>query len=194
MLPTPKDIKERRLALHMTQNELAKRAGVSQPLIARIESGDIDPRLSTLQKIFNAFESAERERVIAADIMHSSVVHVRPTDTVEYAVSLMEEEDFSQVPVLDNGVPVGSISSDTVVHQIVEKRKGDIGSMLVKEIMESPFPSVSLTTDVDTIFHILEKHPAVLVVDHGEVTGVVTQHDIIQLVHRRRNKGSHEEA
>jgi len=185
MLPTPEDIKERRLALHMTQNELAKRAGVSQPLIARIESGNVDPRLSTLKKIFTAFELVEREQVVAVDIMHSSVIHTRPDDTVEDAVSLMEEEAFSQVPVLYNGVPVGSISSDNVVHQIVEHRKGEIGSMLVKEIMGSPFPTISLTTDVDTIFHILEKHPAVLVVEHGKVTGVITQHDIIQLVHRK---------
>ncbi|MCD4809259.1 MAG: helix-turn-helix domain-containing protein, partial [Methanosarcinales archaeon] len=50
-LPTPGDIKKRRVGLNLTQNELAKLAGVSQPLIARIEAGDVDPRLSTLTKI-----------------------------------------------------------------------------------------------------------------------------------------------
>ena len=45
-LPTPEDIKKLRLELKLTQHDIATRAGVSQPLIARIESGDVDPRLS----------------------------------------------------------------------------------------------------------------------------------------------------
>jgi len=44
-LPTPEELKKRRTNLNLTQNELARLAGVSQPLIARIESGDVDPRL-----------------------------------------------------------------------------------------------------------------------------------------------------
>ncbi|MGP8331846.1 MAG: helix-turn-helix domain-containing protein, partial [Methanosarcinaceae archaeon] len=60
-LPTPGDLKQKRTELCLTQSELAKRAGVSQPLIARIESGDVDPRLSTLWKIFEAFGAIEKE-------------------------------------------------------------------------------------------------------------------------------------
>lgn len=40
----------------ITQVELARRAGVSQPMIARLEKGDQDrvPTLSTIHKIFGA--------------------------------------------------------------------------------------------------------------------------------------------
>jgi predicted transcriptional regulator len=184
-LPTPEDIKKRRIALHLTQNELAKRAGVSQPLIARIEAGDVDPRLSTLQKIFAAFEEIEKEQVLAKDIMHLSVVHTTPEDTVDSAVSLMEKEGFSQVPVLDKGVPVGSISTDTVVHYMLDNKQKNLASMPVKDIMMEPFPTVSPTTDANTVSHLLEKHPAVLVVEYGKVIGVITKHDIMRLVHKK---------
>ncbi|MFC6725523.1 helix-turn-helix transcriptional regulator, partial [Halobium palmae] len=40
-LPTPQDLRERRTGLDLTQSELAERADVSQPLIARIEGGDV---------------------------------------------------------------------------------------------------------------------------------------------------------
>lgn len=43
-----------RNALRMTQAELAQRAGVSQPHLANIEKGKIDPQVGTLRKIFNA--------------------------------------------------------------------------------------------------------------------------------------------
>lgn len=40
--------------LRMTQAELASRAHIPQSHVAAIESGKIDPRIGTLQKIFNA--------------------------------------------------------------------------------------------------------------------------------------------
>jgi transcriptional regulator with XRE-family HTH domain len=40
-----------RLRAGLTQNELAERAGISQPALARIESGRISPRIDTLDRI-----------------------------------------------------------------------------------------------------------------------------------------------
>lgn len=45
-------IKNLRSYLRMTQTELAKRAKISQPHLAAIESGKIDPQLSTLRRIY----------------------------------------------------------------------------------------------------------------------------------------------
>lgn len=47
-------IRALRAELHMTQAQLAKRAGVTQPHLARIEAGKVDPQLSTLRRIFRA--------------------------------------------------------------------------------------------------------------------------------------------
>ncbi len=106
-LPTPQDLRERRTALDLTQSELADAADVSQPLIARIEGGDVDPRLSTLRRIVNALQQAEGEVVRATDLMNETVISVAPDDAVSGAVELMEAEAYSQLPVLQNGVPVG---------------------------------------------------------------------------------------
>lgn len=38
----------------MTQRELARRTGVAQPTIARIERGLVDPRIDTLDRLFGA--------------------------------------------------------------------------------------------------------------------------------------------
>lgn len=45
-----------RVGLRMTQAELAKRANVTQPHLAGIESGKIDPQVATLCRIFDALE------------------------------------------------------------------------------------------------------------------------------------------
>ena len=78
-LPTPEDLRERRTDLGLTQSELADRADVSQPLIARIEGGDVDPRLSTLRRIVDALQEAEGGVLRARDLMHSPVVSVALT-------------------------------------------------------------------------------------------------------------------
>ena len=49
-------VEELRLKANMTQMQLAKKACVSQPMIARIERGDQDrvPTLFTINKVFKA--------------------------------------------------------------------------------------------------------------------------------------------
>lgn len=182
-LPTPEDLKKRRNELGLTQSDLAKRAGVSQPLIARIESGDVDPRLSTVRKILEAFEEAKKEKqILIKDLMHSPVVHVSPDDSVEEVVNVMHTYGFSQVPVLERGVPVGSISEDMIVRLMGESKKKPVSQLGVSDIMGESFPTVSPGVSISIVSHILEENPAVLVVEKGTVIGVVTKHDVMKLL------------
>lgn len=49
-------VSDRRVAMKLTQTQLAKLVGVSQPVIARIESGDHSPTIETLDKLANALD------------------------------------------------------------------------------------------------------------------------------------------
>ncbi len=181
-LPTPADLKKIRTDLGLTQHELASRAGVSQPLIARIEAGDVDPRLSTLRKIFNAFDAARKEKIDVIKIMHSPVIHTSSDSSIEEAARIMEEHGFSQMPVIDNGVPVGSISTDQIVRSMTDQDLKKVSHFLVRNIMGDSFPTVSPATDMNTVSRILEENPAVLVLEKGKVVGVVTKHDFMKML------------
>lgn len=182
-LPTPEDLKKRRNELGLTQGELAKRAGVSQPLIARIESGDVDPRLSTVRKILEAFEEANKEQqILIRDLMHSPVIHVSPDDSVEEVVNLMHAHGFSQIPVLEGSVPVGSISEDMIVRLMGKSKKKPISQLKVSGIMGESFPTVSPGVSISIVSYILEENPAVLVVEKGTIVGVITKHDVMKLL------------
>src|SRR5659263_241489 len=181
-LPTPDDIKKLRLELNLTQHVLASRAGVSQPLIARIESGDVDPRLSTLHKIFNVFDAERKEKIDVRKIMHPSVIHTSSDRSIEEAARIMEEHGFSQMPVIDNGVPVGSISTDQIVRSMTDHDLKKVSHLFVRSIMGDSFPTISPTTDANTVSRILEKNTAVLILEMGKVVGVVTKHDIMKML------------
>jgi predicted transcriptional regulator len=185
-LPIPEDLKKFRLKVGLTQTKLARRAGVSQSLIARIEAGDIDPRLSTLRKILTALKAKEiTPGLCARDIMKYPVVHAKPEDTMAGASRLMEENDFSQLPVLDNGIQLGSISEAQLVSEIAsEKDFTKISNKPLEEFMNDCFPMVSKNLDVATVSKFVEANPAVLVVDKGKVVGIITKTDIIKLMYK----------
>ena len=66
-IPTGEDIRAARENNGLTQAELAERAGVSQPLIARIESNDVDPTIDTLYSVVAALNDS------AADVEQEEV-------------------------------------------------------------------------------------------------------------------------
>ncbi|MHC1625246.1 MAG: CBS domain-containing protein [Methermicoccaceae archaeon] len=181
-LITPEDVRQKRIELGLTQSELASRAGVSQPLIARIESGDVDPRLSTLRRIVDALNSAEQQKSTVRDVMHSPVIWVTPDERVGELVRLMDTHGFSQVPVFEEGVCIGSVSADTIAAHITQTGAELTKEMYVRDIMEEPFPTVPLTDDLSVVVNLLRLHPAVLMVEEGNIMGVITKHDIIRLV------------
>ena len=172
-LPTPDELRTRRTSLELTQSDLADRAGVSQPLIARIEVGDVDPRLSTLRRIVEALDEAEGDIVRAGTLMHEEVISVAPDDSVKEAVEKMQEAGYSQLPVITNGVPVGSISDSDVV-----SAGSDIADHPVREVMSESFPTVSQDASEDEISSLLDHYKAVMVTDDGETVGIITQADV----------------
>ncbi len=183
-LPDFEGLKNYRKKIGMTQAELARRAGVSQSLIARIEAGDIDPRLSTVKKILDVLKTdISGDTVKVGDVMKTPVVHVKADDTIGDASKLMEKHSISQLPVLENGIQVGSVSERSIVKEMA--RETDVTKLSaknVKEIMSSGFPTVSRDTDIKSISNLVENNPAVLVVDGGRAVGIITKADVLKLM------------
>jgi len=179
----PSEIRALRAKHGLTQSKLAELAGVSQAYIAKIESGAADPRLSTLEKISRALERfAEESPLTAERIMATPIVYVSPNDEIKKAIELMESNGISQLPVLEGETQLGSISETTIIQKILSSE--NIPKLIhrtVGEIMEEPFPTVSRKADIDTIYHILEHHPALLVTDKGRPVGIITKADILKL-------------
>jgi predicted transcriptional regulator len=184
-LPTHEDLRRYRLELRLTQTELAKRAGVSQSLIARIESGDIDPRLSTLRKIVTALKEEKEKEIKAKHIMKSPVIFIRPSDTVGHAYRLMEKYGISQLPVLKNGVQVGAISESKLIKEMnMEKDLSLVSKKKIEELMNDVFPTVGENTDLKVISRLMKFNPAVLVTVKGKIVGIITKADILKLIEK----------
>ena len=181
-IPTPEELRSRRETLGLKQTELAKRAGISQSMVARIEAGNVDPRVSTLNKIIVVLNSSEPRKIRAAQIMHTPVLSVQPEDAISRAVDIIEKNNISQLLVIERGVPVGCISESVIVKAIEQQRLHKTHQFSVREFMETGFPTVPPDMDVETVINILQQNHAVLVVEGRLVRGVITKHDLISLI------------
>ncbi|MDD1703378.1 MAG: CBS domain-containing protein [Methanoregula sp.] len=181
-IPSPEELRSRRESLGLRQTEIARRAGISQSMVARIEAGSVDPRVSTLNKIIVVLNNAEPKKMQAAQIMHTPVLSVSPQATITQAVEIFEKNDVSQIPVIERGIPVGCISESAIVKAIEQQRFHHTHSFVVKEFMEPGFPTVPPDMNVETVVNILQQNHAVLVVEGRIVKGVITKHDLISLI------------
>lgn len=169
------EIKKIRKMNNLTQGELAKISGVSQSLIAKIESGRIDPAFSKSVKIFHALEtkSLKNEKKIE-DIMQKSIVWIDPDAQITDCIRKMKRFAISQMPVMENSVCIGAISEKAILEAMIN---GNMG--IVKDFMEDVPPIVSKSASVRAASSLLKHFQMVIVSDKGKIKGVVTRTDIL---------------
>lgn len=174
MLMTGEYIKKLRMERGLSQTELAKFADVSQAHVAKIESGKVDPRLSTVNKILLVLSQREKIAKRCGDIM-SRVMSARPETPVKKVISVMKASGFSQMPVMQNGKQIGGISEETLLHNMDR----NLGKLQAKDIIEASFPVVDANDRTDILLPLLEAHPAVLVSAKGKICGIITKSDLL---------------
>ncbi|MBS3116513.1 CBS domain-containing protein [Candidatus Woesearchaeota archaeon] len=178
MIPL-EELQKIRKRLGLTQKELAKQAGVSQSLIAKIEAGTLDPTLSRAQRIFTALEELrEKEELKAQEVMHKKVVYVHIGDSVNEVIKMMRNKGISQVPVLSREKIVGIVTEKVLLDKIIEEPH-KISSLKVGDVMDDTPPIISSTTSVHIISELLRDYPVVIVADKGEIKGIISKSDLL---------------
>jgi predicted transcriptional regulator len=184
MLPSIKEISRKRRLLGLTQKKLARLCGVSQSLIAKLESGQTDSSYTKVKAIFDTLEQlVVKKEIPVREILHSEVVGIQRDDPVSKASKLMWDHDYSQLPVFDGERVVGSISEKTILSQIMAgKDLTQLSTLPIKEIMEEAFPQVGEDAPLTLLSGLLQVYPAVLVSKKGKVTGIVTKADLLKIL------------
>ncbi len=184
MLPNLEEIGKRRRLLAISQKQLAKLAGVSQSMIAKIESKRISPSYPKTKAIFDTLEGLERRNELKAkEISHGKVVSVQAHDAVSKGVRVMRETGFSQLPVFNENQVVGSLTEKIILERLVSAPKPDeVSKQSIEKIMDEVFPSVSEETPLSMVSALLQYAPAVLVTKRGHVEGIITKADLLKVV------------
>jgi cystathionine beta-synthase len=112
----------------------------------------------------------------------AAMVAVEESDTVGRAVTLMSENDFSQIPVLRDRRIVGSLSETHVYARMVEDPS--IRAQSVKTVMQQAFRYVDIETPVPLLAPMITpENPAVLVRDFpASKTYILTGYDVLRAI------------
>ena len=171
-----KRLKEIRKKLGITQQAFAKRANVSQSLIAKIESGAIDPSYSNVLKIEQTVNDLTNiKEPSAQDVMNPKIIFVKPDDKVIDVIKVMRKNNISQVIVEEESKIVGIVTEGS----LLEKDLSKLQQLRAKDVMLDPPPVVSNKTKLSVLSAILTQYPLVVIQKDARFVGVATKSDLL---------------
>jgi cystathionine beta-synthase len=108
-----------------------------------------------------------------------SLVTISPEATVADAIEAMQSAGISQLPVLQDGKPVGSIQEVTLARVLHDNT--DPEAVKVADVMARPLPVLDATVHIDEAYRLLlSGNTGVLVLSDGKVADIVTRIDLVQ--------------
>jgi cystathionine beta-synthase len=108
----------------------------------------------------------------------AELVSAVPGLLVRQALGLMRLHDVSQLPVLDEGQCIGSVTEYALTQRGLESSR--FLDAVVGEVMDEAFPAVDAAQPVESVQKLLSKAtPAVLVQERGAIRGIVTRSDML---------------
>jgi len=129
----------------------------------------LEPMRMTAGLLSTTKAPGERPRVLAA----------APTDTVAEALAQMDKHGVTQVPVIEEGKPVGSVRENRLLAKVLGDR--ELLDAPVSQMMEPGFPVVDVDASAAEVTRLLRRNPAVLVEEFGRITGIITRHDMLDV-------------
>ncbi len=124
--------------------------------------------VATLRDIVLSKQNGRPKELIA---LHSK-------DKVKRAVEMLNNTGYSQLPVIDEGQPVGSIREARLMASLLEDP--DLLDKNVEEIMGQSFPALDERTELSVVRKYLSDSPAVLATEYGRIKDIVTRYDILE--------------
>jgi len=115
-----------------------------------------------------------------------SLLTISPTESVAAAIETLRNAGISQLPVMDNGKPVGSVQEVTLARILHDHR--DPETIVVGDVMAKPLPVVEVSTNLDEAYRLLlSGNTGVLAAHNGSIAGIVTRIDLINYWQNLRN-------
>ena len=115
-----------------------------------------------------------------------SLVYVQPEDSVRDAILLMHKHSVSQLPVAQGEMPLANAEVFGTIDELrtMEAAFGDSGVLdrAVGEVMKPRLKTIGIGESVERAVHLLDEVNAVLVLDGGRPSTVLSRADLISFL------------
>ena len=131
----------------------------------------------------NGFLSGGEEKIAIKDILKAKtnqilkLIYMDPDDELSSAVKLMKKYGISQLPVIKDGIQVGSIREIAVMKKLSDKNTSS--KQKVGDFLEPPLPTVNIEDKIVAPLNLLKNQNALAVLENNKITDIITTIDII---------------
>ncbi len=117
------------------------------------------------------------------------LITVTAETTLTQAISLMQDNDISQLPVAEDGKLIGSLTENKVLSTLVSNPS--LKEQRVREFIDDPFPVVDEGTSIENLYKMLDKDLTAVVVKRRDGSmDIVTKSDLIYTINERSAENS----
>jgi cystathionine beta-synthase len=115
------------------------------------------------------------------------LVYAAPSDSIATALGRMQAHDFSQLPVLEGGDPVGALYEDAILDLALAGK--DFSKLVVREVMGPPFPVLKPAAAIDQLTGCITRDCPAVFVDMGNShLEILTKYDLLHAIARLLGK------
>ena len=106
------------------------------------------------------------------------IIAVSPKDTVIRAISLTQDHNISQLPVIDDNIVVGSLNEASLMQLLHDGVR--VAEQEVSAVMGKPLPSLDENTDIAEAYRVLLSGATGIVVKRQDLPlGLITRADLV---------------
>ena len=177
-LPTIDYLIELRKSLRITQPQLARIIDEPRSTIARIESKKYEPKFEMIQKIYNFLHKKQTiSQKPLCEFGKRKIKSVNSFQTLDKAIDLIIKYKFECVPVIDDDIVKGKITTMKLATRKTSTRDSKIK---ISKFMEESPPIVPCSTPGVFVKPFLESSSdCVILTQKGKLYGLVTLWDFL---------------
>jgi predicted transcriptional regulator len=175
MMPTQElseALKRKRNKIGETQQRISDLSSLSVAQISRIENNDTNYSHENAYKLWKTLKQLEEDLETVEEVMKPSISWAKPKDSVLEVKKEMREENYSQLPVKEEGEHIGRINSTILLNANSPDEK-------IENYVGPAYSVVGPGTPASSIQKIVKEDSAILVKENGEYQGLVTRADIL---------------
>jgi len=151
-----------------------------------------NPALKGVVSLLDVFKNLNMEKIPdkqISEIMSTKVITASPDDPITKVWDKMVEQDFTGLPVMREGEPIGMITRFDIlkrgwarIGKESETRPVDSTQLPVQKLMSTPIYSVKSTDSLRTAIETMIRYDVgrMSVVDEGRLVGIVDRNDLIK--------------
>jgi cystathionine beta-synthase len=109
---------------------------------------------------------------------NEDIVFVYPGTSVKEVLKIIQENGYSNIPVMQDRKPLGCIRENRLMSKLL--RKPELLNSTAEHVLDECFPILDAKTDISEVKEFLKDNPAILVSDFGRITDIITRYDLLE--------------